>query len=59
MRGGKRKGAGRKPTPEDQKRERITVRLPNWLIKWLKKYKDQGKTIEEALTEKHKIKKSN
>ena len=55
MRGGARKGAGRKPAPEHLKRERITIRLPNWLCVWLKGHKDQGKTIEKALIEKHNL----
>jgi len=49
MRGGKRKGAGRKPTLEHLKRERITIRLPRFIIKWLKRHKNQGKIIESAL----------
>ena len=49
MRGGARKGAGAKPIPEHLKRERITVRLPNWLIEWLKKQSNQGRVIEKAL----------
>jgi len=51
-RGGKRKGAGRKPAPEHLKRERITIRLPNELIWWLRERKQQGRTIEEALYQK-------
>jgi len=55
LKGGKRPGAGRKPSPDNLKRERVTIRLPKWLIEWLKKHKDQGKTVEEALIEKYKI----
>ena len=55
MRGGARKGAGCKPAPEHLKRERVTIRLPKWLIEWLKKYTNQGKTIEDALIKQHKI----
>lgn len=57
MKGGKRSGAGRKPTPDDEKRIRVTVRLPQWLANWLHKKGDQGKTIENALIEKYKLKK--
>jgi len=55
-RGGARKGAGRKPALEHIKRERITIRLPRWLIKWLKRHTNQGKAIEEAVIKYYKIK---
>ena len=53
--GGTRQGAGRPNAPDDLKKEQITVRLSRYVIKWLKKHKNQGKTIEEALIEKHDI----
>ena len=34
-RGGKRKGAGRKPAPEALRKKNITVRIPIWLVNWL------------------------
>ena len=54
-RGGSRKGAGRKSVPEHLKRERITIRLPIWLIGWLKRHTNQGKAIEEALIKYYKL----
>lgn len=50
-RGGKRKGAGRKKLPKELKRERITIRLPAYLIKWLKDNTkgSLGWKIEEAI----------
>lgn len=36
MRGGKRKGAGRKPLPPDIKKQPITIRLKPALIAWMK-----------------------
>lgn len=49
MRGGVTKGAGRKPVPEHLKRERITIRLPRFMIRWLKLQKNQSRLIEAAL----------
>ena len=49
MRGGLRKGAGRKPAPEHLKRERITIRLPRFIIRWLKKQPNQSRAVESAL----------
>lgn len=50
-RGGKRKGAGRKPLPDKLKRKRITIRLPISLIDWLNKNKNGslGRMIEKAI----------
>lgn len=47
-RGGKRAGAGRKAVEEP--RLRVTVRLPQWLIGWLREQPEsQGQVIERAL----------
>jgi len=46
MRGGYRPGSGRKYDPDHK--EVITVRLPQWLIKWLKE-RNQSRAIEDAL----------
>jgi len=56
-RGGADRGQGRKSTPPHLKRVHINIRLPQWLIDWLKQHNNQGKTIEESLVEKYKIKK--
>lgn len=55
MKGGKREGSGRKPSPNNYKREMLAIRLPKWLINWLKEKKDQGRTIEKALKEYFKL----
>jgi len=54
--GGAGRGQGRHPTAVHLKRVKISIRLPRWLADWLKKHGNQGKTIEEALIEKHKLK---
>lgn len=53
MRGGQRPGAGRKLTPAPKKP--ITIRLPQWLVEWLKQ-RNQSKAIEEALIKQHDLK---
>lgn len=57
MKGGKRPGAGRKPTPDNLKKNRVTLRFSQYVIDWLKKHGNQSKITEEALVEKYKIKK--
>ena len=48
--GGKRQGAGRKPAHPLLKRENITVKLPHWLIEWLRgEDESQAVLIETAL----------
>lgn len=47
--GGKREGAGRPETPEEDKRKVYTVRLPQWLILELRATPDAGKAVELAL----------
>lgn len=53
MRGGKRPGAGRpkgSTIPEDQKRQRYQVRLPQYVIKWLQDHPESaGRLVERAL----------
>ena len=52
-RGGKRPGAGR-PTGSD--RVGIYVRLPGWLVEWLREQPEsQAELIEQALTEQHEL----
>jgi len=51
--GGPRPGAGRpkgSTIPEDQKRQRYQIRLPQYVIKWLRKHPESsGRLIERAL----------
>jgi len=56
-RGGNRKGAGRKPIPDNLRKNKVSLRFSQYVIEWLKKYGNQSKTTEEALIEKHKIEK--
>lgn len=35
MRGGKRKGAGRPALPPGEKKQKICIALPAWLIRWM------------------------
>lgn len=50
-RGGKRAGAGR-PTGSD--RVMISLRLPAWLVEWLRaRPESQAALIEQALAERH------
>ena len=57
MRGGKRLGAGRKPSPDNLKKNRITLRFSQYVIDWLKKHGNQSRTTEKALVEEHDIEK--
>ena len=60
MRGGKQPGAGRpkgSTIPEDQKRKRYQIRLPQHIIKWLQGQPESaGRMIERALCMVYKIK---
>jgi len=55
--GGKRVGAGRpkgtKVVKDDAERLPTCIRLPRWMLTWLTLRGDAGKTIEQALIEKH------
>ena len=53
MRGGKRKGAGRKPGVNNK--IQYATRLPKWLIAWLQTQTNQAKTIEAALVGYYKL----
>jgi len=57
MRGGKRKGAGRKPVPEHLKRNKMTgVRIQQWLLDWLMSQPESsGKIIERVLVERYDL----
>ena len=57
MTGGKREGAGRKPTAPNLKKMPIAVKLPQWLLDWIDT-RDESRAvlIEDALKRRHKIK---
>lgn len=55
--GGKRPGAGRKHADPLIKRIPIQVRLPAWLVEWLREHGRIGRLIEEAVTERHRLNK--
>jgi len=55
--GGKREGAGRKPTAPHLKKMPIAVALPQWLLDWMgTQAESRAVLIEEALRKRHKIK---
>lgn len=57
MSGGERKGAGRKPAQPALKKIPIGVKLPRWLVEWMRKQPEsQAVLIEEALKKRHKLK---
>ena len=49
MRGGKRERAGRKRIPDHLRRERVSIRLPQWMISQLKDKGEIGYLIENEL----------
>ena len=59
-RGGPRPGSGRpkgSTIPEDQKRKRFQVRLPQQIIQWLRDQPESaGRLVERALVMTYKIK---
>lgn len=58
MSGGKREGAGRKPTPKHLKKVPFNTKLPCWLRDWLtdpEREKSGPVLIEEAIREVHKL----
>jgi len=54
MRGGKRKGAGRKPGIN---KISVSTKLTRWIVAWLKTRENQAVTIETALIEYYKLQK--
>jgi hypothetical protein len=55
--GGERKGAGRKPAPPKLKKIPVGVKLPRWLVEWMREQPEsQAVLIEEALKRRHKMK---
>ena len=57
QRGGKRTGAGRKPINPMAKKIPYNLKLPRWLVEWLREHEDPAAIlIEDALSEKHNLK---
>lgn len=52
MRGGSRKGAGRKRMPENMRRVPVTIRLPKWMVSQIKMKREIGYLIELELATK-------
>ena len=56
-RGGKRKGAGRKPLPEEMKKQAFSTKLPGWLKEWMSfQPESNGAMITAAMKEKYNLK---
>ncbi|MFZ2524436.1 MAG: hypothetical protein WAW87_03885 [Candidatus Ferrigenium altingense] len=57
MSGGERTGAGRKPSPPELKKIPVGVKLPCWMVEWMRAQPEsQAVLIEEALKKRHKLK---
>lgn len=60
MSGGARDGAGRKPAPPELKKIPVGVKLPRWLVEWMREQPEsQAVLIEDALKRRHKLKPPN
>jgi hypothetical protein len=54
--GGKREGAGRKPSPPALLKVPISIKLPRWLVEWLDSQQEsRAVLIEDALQKQHQI----
>lgn len=54
--GGKREGAGRKPSPPALLKVPISIKLPRWLVEWMDAQQEsRAVIIENALQKQHKI----
>lgn len=54
--GGKRDGAGRKPSSPALLKIPVSIKLPRWLVEWMDKQpKSRAILIEDALQKRHKI----
>lgn len=54
--GGERKGAGRKTSPPELKKIPVGIKLPRWLIEWMREQPEsQAVLIEDALKRRHKL----
>jgi hypothetical protein len=55
-RGGKRDGAGRKPSPPELLKIPISIKLPRWLVEWMdSQSQSRAVLIDDALQKQHKI----
>ena len=51
------RGAGRKPSPPEFKKIPVGVKLPRWLVEWMRgQDESQAVLIEEALKKQHGLK---
>jgi|ERR1022692_191505 hypothetical protein len=51
------RGAGRKHSPPELKKIPVGVKLPRWLVEWMREQPEsQAVLIEEALKKRHKLK---
>ena len=51
------RGAGRKPSPPELKKIPVGMKLPRWLVEWMRAQPEsQAVLIEEALKKRHKLK---
>jgi hypothetical protein len=56
MIGGKRAGAGRKPLPPELLKIPVLIKLPRWLLDWMRTQPEsRAVLIENALQKKHKL----
>jgi hypothetical protein len=54
--GGKREGAGRKPSPPALLKIPVSIKLPRWLVEWMDaQHLSRAVLIEEALQKQYKI----
>ncbi len=57
MIGGKREGAGRKPSPPELLKVPVSIKLPRWLIEWMDSQPEsRAVLIENAIRKQHKLK---
>ena len=57
MTGGARKGSGRKPSPPELKKIQVGLKLPRWLVEWMRaRPESQARLIEDALQSVHGLK---
>jgi hypothetical protein len=56
MSGGARPSAGRKPSPPELKKIQLGLKLPGWMLTWLRAQPESmASLIEDALIERHKL----
>lgn len=57
MSGGARNGAGRKLAQPELKKIPVGIKLPRWLVEWMREQPEsQAVLIEDALKRRHKLK---